>query len=406
MLPCMNAADDSPEWEPTKDEARRARFTSIVSSTALVSNLCYILGFLWMSWPIAALQTAVFIPGYVLPLLLISRSRIRWATITLIFTGVLNLFTGPLLIFGADAGVHFFLLAIPQFAFLLFDHRDSRIALALTITALVGFVGIEATSHSSAAPFPVPATPALLLSLRTGSILTSIAFSIGIFILFQRDLQQTHAQLEAEHERSERLLLNVLPGAIATRLKNHPGTIADNHQQATVLFSDIVGFTKLSATTSPEALVELLNAYFSAYDALAERHGVEKIKTIGDAYMAAAGIPLPRPDHVRATIELARDMLTETERLNAELGHTLQLRIGVNTGPVTAGVIGQRKFIYDLWGDTVNVASRMESSGVVGRIQVTQAVYEALRDDCDFEPRGEITVKGKGELPVYLLARP
>jgi class 3 adenylate cyclase/HAMP domain-containing protein len=212
-------------------------------------------------------------------------------------------------------------------------------------------------------------------------------------------------QLNDEKQKSERLLLNVLPGPIAERLKTSDGVIVDKFEAVSVLFADIVGFTALSQRTTPEALVGMLDELFTAFDRLAEKHGLEKIKTIGDAYMVVAGIPEPRADHARAITRMAVDMLTElreyAERHDTELG----IRIGINTGSVVAGVIGRKKFIYDLWGDTVNTASRMESHGVAGRVHVTQSTYDQLRDEFDFEPRGTVDIKGKGPMQTYLLVR-
>jgi class 3 adenylate cyclase len=210
-------------------------------------------------------------------------------------------------------------------------------------------------------------------------------------------------QLADEKQKSERLLLNVLPGPIAERLKTADGVIVDKFDAVSVLFADIVGFTALSARTTPEALVGMLDELFSAFDRLAEKHGLEKIKTIGDCYMVVSGIPEPRPDHAASIARMAIDMLEELGAYARRRGTDLTIRVGINTGSVVAGVIGRKKFIYDLWGDTVNTASRMESHGVAGRIHVTQATYELLRDDFDFEPRGTIEIKGKGPMHTYLL---
>lgn len=203
--------------------------------------------------------------------------------------------------------------------------------------------------------------------------------------------------------QSEGLLLNVLPRAIAERLKRQPGVIAEAHSEVTVLFADVVEFTAFAERTEPERLVGVLDEIFRAFDTLAERHGVAKIKTIGDAYMVASGLPDPRPDHAAAMAEMALSMQREIERLRLRLDVDLMIRIGMHSGPVVAGVIGRHKFSYDLWGDTVNVASRMESHGVPGRIQVSEATYRQLRDKYQFEDRGEMEVKGKRRLRAYLL---
>lgn len=219
-----------------------------------------------------------------------------------------------------------------------------------------------------------------------------------------RDREQAYLQaLKVEQEKAERLLLNVLPKPIADRLKQEACSIADSFAEVTVLFADIVDFSRYSAGTSPVRLLDLLNDIFSAFDQLAERYGLEKIKTIGDAYMVVGGLPLPRSDHAEAVAEMALDMLQNITRFKAANGEPFSIRIGINTGPVIAGVIGTKKFSYDLWGDTVNTASRMESHGLANCIQVTAETYERLRGKYLFEERGIVQVKGKGEMLTYLL---
>ena len=210
-------------------------------------------------------------------------------------------------------------------------------------------------------------------------------------------------QLQAEQEKSERLLLSILPQPIAERLKQSPHTIADSFAAASVLFADIVGFTEISQQRSAIEVVQLLNQIFSGFDALAERHDLEKIKTIGDAYMVVAGLPMPRPDHATAIAEMALDMQQAIEEFNQAAGEAIQLRIGISSGPVVAGVIGTKKFTYDLWGDTVNTASRMESQGVPGSIQLTGDTYTALKAQYLLVERGTILIKGKGEMLTYFL---
>lgn len=210
-------------------------------------------------------------------------------------------------------------------------------------------------------------------------------------------------RLKIERQKSEDLLRNILPLRIAERLKERPETIADSFADVTVLFADIVDFTRLSVSTSPGELVEMLNSIFSAIDALAETHQLEKIKTIGDAYMVVGGLPDPRPDHAKAVAEMALDIQEAISKFKTPSGTSFQMRIGINTGPVIAGVIGKKKFIYDLWGDAVNVASRMESLALPGTIQVTEDVHKLIEDQYIFEERGLVSVKGRGEMPTYLL---
>lgn len=221
----------------------------------------------------------------------------------------------------------------------------------------------------------------------------------------EQRVEQRTAELFQEKERAERLLLNVLPGEIAERLKSSNESPADHFEEVTILFADIVGFTTLAAKLDPMQLVSSLNQIFSAFDHLTETYGLEKIKTIGDAYMVVGGLPTARPDHASAIAEMALDMQAHMQTLDSLLGESLQLRIGINTGPVIAGVIGIKKFIYDLWGDAVNLASRMESQGRPGAIQVTEATYVRLKDQYVFESRGTIAVKGRGDMLTYWLVR-
>ena len=219
-----------------------------------------------------------------------------------------------------------------------------------------------------------------------------------------RDQEQAYLQeLQAEREKSERLLLNILPKPIAQRLKQGERTIADYFDEVSILFADVVDFTPLSVQMAPAQLVELLNTVFCSFDQLVERHRLEKIKTVGDAYMAVSGLLTPRPDHAEAIADLALDMQHEMPRFRASDGSALDIRIGIDTGPVVAGVIGESKFSYDLWGDAVNTASRMQTHTVPGCIQVTEATYRRLPERYDLEARGTIEVKGKGEMKTYLL---
>ena len=209
-------------------------------------------------------------------------------------------------------------------------------------------------------------------------------------------------QLEREQQKSEQLLLNVLPPSIATLLKDNDRIIAKHHKEASIMFADIADFTLLSATLPPGEVVEMLNGVFTTFDQLTEKQGLEKIKTIGDSYMVAAGVPEARPDHAEVLAELALEMMAavSTQTFN---GQRLVLRIGINSGPVVAGVIGTRKFSYDLWGDTVNTASRIEQYGISGEIQVSDTTREKIEHRFHIEEREPIEMKGKGLMQVYLL---
>ena len=214
-----------------------------------------------------------------------------------------------------------------------------------------------------------------------------------IYFVRQRDRFQ---------KESDDLLHNILPDEVAMRLKADEALIADDYESASVLFADMVGFTPMSAQMTPPQLIELLNDVFASFDAFVEELGLEKIRTVGDEYMVAAGVPTARPDHAQAIAELALRIRDHTAATQFD-GHDITLRIGINSGPLVAGVVGTHKFSYDLWGDVVNVASRMESEGIPGSIQVTKATYELIRDQFVCEPRGVIAVKGKGDMNTYLL---
>jgi guanylate cyclase len=227
-----------------------------------------------------------------------------------------------------------------------------------------------------------------------------------LLALFAQQRQEALTALQIAQDKAENLLLNVLPRPIAEKLKAEPQTIADHFVSASILFADVVDFTRRSERMSPAEVVGVLDHLFSHFDMLADRYEVEKIKTIGDAYMVAAGVPSPRPDHARVLALMALDMV-DAMRTSDEVGHLgLELRIGINSGPVVAGVIGRKRFLYDLWGDAVNTASRMESSGTAGRIQITRATHDLIEDEFVCEARGTISVKGKGEMETwYLLER-
>jgi len=267
--------------------------------------------------------------------------------------------------------------------------------------------GLLDRSLSASAP-PIPPWLMVLNFVMNISAVSGVAYFLLHYFARERQLALDalgleHRRLQEEQERSESLLLNVLPKPIADRLKRDRSTIADRFPEATVLFADIVDFTPSSAALTPEGTVVWLNDLFSLFDSLSDRFGLEKIKTVGDAYMAVAGLPTPRADHTEAAADMALEMQRQLATRTTPNGRPLQMRIGIHTGPVVAGVIGTRKFIYDLWGDTVNIASRMESQGLPGAIQVTEAACQRLRERYECERRGTIQVKGKGEMLTYVL---
>jgi len=289
--------------------------------------------------------------------------------------------------FVASSGVILWCL-VAALGALIFTQHPIRWFVAYTLLIIVSGL-IEPLLDP--APVPVAVNLAFFV-LNIGAVSGVIYFVMRYFM----------GGLALERERSERLLLNVLPASTAKRLKAGEVLIADRFEEVAVLFADVVDFTPMSETLSPEEMVGLLDDLFSAFDALADRWGLEKIKTIGDAYLAVSGLPVPTQDPAGSAAQMAIEMQQQASLLR----ESLRLRVGIDVGPVTAGVIGRRKFAYDLWGDTVNTASRMQSHGVPGRIQVTERAYELLRDRFSFETRGPIEVKGKGVLTPYLIIGP
>jgi len=248
--------------------------------------------------------------------------------------------------------------------------------------------------------------PLLVTSFFILNIGVVSAIAFVLIFNFVRSKNETLDLLNLEREKSERLLLNVLPKEIAAILKDKDGTIADHYDCASVLFADIVGFTPLSTQMTPREMVEMLNAIFYHFDGLVEKHGLEKIRTIGDNYMVASGVPVPRPDHASALAEMALEMMAYVRENPDCRSRGIQFRVGMNSGPLIAGVLGKHKFHYDIWGDTVNTASRMESSGEPGKIQVTGAMYALIEDEFVCVPRGKVAVKGKGEMETWYLVGP
>jgi guanylate cyclase len=285
---------------------------------------------------------------------------------------------------------------------LVFDGARSGVRWFIAFVAVFVVSGVVGHLTGTAPPFPPWFAPTMLvLNVTVGG-----AVVFGLLVLFVRQREEAVAALRVEQDRSETLLLDILPRSIADRLKAGAGTIADQFDAASILFADVVAFTPLASRLQPAKVVGILDQLFTHFDLLADRYGVEKIKTIGDAYMVAAGVPTPRPDHARAVALMALDMRDAMGSRDAVGDLGLELRIGIDSGPVVAGVIGRKRFLYDLWGDAVNTASRMESQGTPGRIQVTHSTYELLRDEFDLEPRGTVPIKGKGDVQTWYLVGP
>lgn len=314
----------------------------------------------------------------------------------LIFTTLvqIHIFIFTLLI-GWDIGNYLFYLALPALPYVIFYNNRFGVFYGF-FTGLIGFC---ASYYVKKTGFRlVNVTPEMYDGLFLLAFTSTFIVILLVVKLFFKLSRHSEERLNLEKQRSERLLLNILPGDIAQRLQKGETTIADHYDPVVVVFADIVGFTEISARTPPGELVGRLNEVFSLIDILVEKYDLEKIKTIGDAYMVVAGIPQARPDDLSRIIRFAREILEMVHASNA-----LQLRIGIDVGEATAGVIGTKKFIFDLWGDTVNTASRMESHGEPGKIHVTERVASQLGDEFKKTERGKMLVKGKGEMTTYFV---
>jgi len=348
-------------------------------------------------WSLAVVQ---FVTAVILALTpLLQRFGELVAPVTVIVTAYVSLSVVTWNI-GTGAGLQFYLLAGGTVAVLILG--IGRIVLA-SIVVTIG-AAIVITLH-----FTVPVdtgllpqwfiTAAFVVSVISTSLM--IVATVGYAL---RQIARAEVSMEREYERSESLLANILPASVAERLKDPDrDVIADQYEDAAILFADIAGFTKRASDTRPTDLVRFLDQLYTGIDALVDKHGLEKIKTSGDSYMVVSGVPQPRPDHLEALANLALDMADAVAGLKDPQGRDVPLRIGLAAGPVVAGVVGARKFFYDVWGDAVNVASRMESTDVAGRIQVPQEVYERLKNGFVLEERGDVDVKGKGVMRTWYL---
>jgi len=301
---------------------------------------------------------------------------------------------------GTGTGVQFYFLIAGAAAVMVVGIE--RIGLAIVVAA-IGVSLVIALQFT--VPYDTGEQPAWFITV--GFIINTIsagATAVAIVWYGLRQIASAEAAMEQEYQRSEALLANILPASVADRLKDRSNSvIADKYDDASILFADIAGYTERASDTSPEELVAFLDGLYTSLDALVTRHGLEKIKTSGDAYIVVSGVPQPRPDHLEALADLALDIADTVAGLTDSRGRAVPLRIGMASGPVVAGVVGSQRFFYDVWGDAVNVASRMQSTSAVGRIQVPEPVYRRLRDRFVFEERGDVDVKGKGVMRTWYL---
>ncbi|CAN5358653.1 hypothetical protein BH24GEM3_BH24GEM3_11650 [soil metagenome] len=302
---------------------------------------------------------------------------------------------------GRETENHLFMISVFVTAFVIYPPRQFRYVILFAVLSALGLISLELfyREYGSLVEFPGE-----VVSIARWSSMSSLFMIIlGISIYHYNVVEDAEDRLEREHRISEGLLLNILPAAIAQRLKTHRGRIADRIASASILFADIIDFTPLANRVPHERVVEILDTIFTEFDRISQRHGLEKIKTIGDAYMVAGGVPVPTEGHHAAIAECALEMIAYVKSDPIPEMPGLSVRIGIHTGSVVAGVICEQKFAYDLWGDSVNTASRMESHGLPNRIQVSAAFYERTRDEYVYETRGILPFKGKGEMEAYLL---
>jgi adenylate cyclase len=302
--------------------------------------------------------------------------------------------------FGTGTGVQFYFLIAGATAVMVVGIERIGLATAAAAVGIGLVIALQFTvPHDTGAEHTWFITVGFIVNAIAAGVLAVAVVWYGL-----RQIASAEAALEQEYARSEALLANILPATIAERLKDRPrSVIADKYDDASILFADIAGYTERASDTSPEELVAFLDDLYTSLDALVTRHGLEKVKTSGDAYMVVSGVPQPRPDHLEALADLALDIADAVAGLTDSRGRVVPLRIGMASGPVVAGVVGSQRFFYDVWGDAVNVASRMESTVAVGRIQVPQPVYQRLRDQFVFEERGDVEVKGKGVMHTWYL---
>ena len=384
----------------TPADTRWVRTINMVAGAGILSNLVYVFVFLAIDpgelvWAIVCDVVSTFALLSVIWANSLGHSRsASWMFLGFGWANVLVITS----IFGGYTGPYLFLLLFPLLAGL-FSGPSDRI---LPVVAIGLGVGLFAAAPLMFKGTLLEGTTALSLMTIAGAVIVGLFGSL-VMLYYRRLVDRTEAALAEANATSDRLLLNILPKQIAERLKSDGSRIADRMDAVTVLFADLVGSTMLAEVLTADELVELFDRVFSHFDELADRLGLEKIATIGDGYLAAAGVPVQRSDHAEAAANMALAMLESLPRFTAKGYGPLGMRIGLHTGPVIAGVIGRRKFRYDIWGDTVNTASRMESYGVSGRVHTSAAVRQALGEKFLFEPRGPISIKGKGTMETFFL---
>lgn len=387
---------------PEDSSDQRLQKTMLASGSLLmmIATAAWGLLLLLFQEPLVGSISLAYSASVFIALLLGVQRHYRFYRFSQLLLGLLIPFIDSLLLGGfiSSGGVILWSLSAPLGGLLLYPPRRAVpwwVAYILVV-ALSGILqtGIPQGSH-------LPQGLLILFFVVNIIAVTSIAmFMLLYFVHLKNDILE---RLRIEERKSEALLLNILPKEIAPILKNEHRIIADQYDCVTILFADLVGFTPLTAEMNPVEMVSLLNLIFSHFDSLIEKYDLEKIRTIGDNYMVASGVPRIRQDHAEAMANMALEMRGYIQKLPAVGERRVEFRIGINSGPVVAGVIGHKKFVYDIWGDAVNIASRMESHGVPGMIQIASSTYEFIKEEFDCTPRGPIPIKGRGEMDTWFL---
>ena len=389
--------------DPGDGQAMRLRKSLLLGGVLVLIPIVLLWSLLYLAlgYPLAALMPGFYFVFSSLSVLYFLRTRNRdFLRISQNFLLLLLPFSLMLILggFNNSSAVIIWCVISPIASLVIGGWENARVWFALYIVLLILAAGLEPILPE-VRPLP-EAMIRFFYVLNIGTVTTAV---FALLFLFIREGWRAYLLLLAERNKSEGLLLNVLPKEVALQLKNEPRTVAEYYDCASVLFCDAVGFTPLSAGSTPQEMLELLNEIFSYFDVLTERYGVEKISTIGDSYLAAAGVPVPRDDHAQTIAALALEMNDYIQSLPQQNGRPVVFRVGINSGPLVAGVIGCTKFHYDIWGDTVNTASRMESQGVPGKIQISESTYDLIREHFNCTYRGAIQIKGKGQMETWFL---
>lgn len=403
-------ADDRPFWQrlcfksqtERHDAAhyRRAKmFASFAIPVALVSFIVFlvqfsVLGYFWM-----VVLDSVSVAIYLLLFVVVRKGKVHLAFA--ITAAQLALFTAiGTVVAGVEVGTWMWTFYVMLVAFIGYRWRLwIKLAMGIVAIGLTGISVLYVNAHGSIYQMDRELQESLLM----GNIVTIIISSIAIFYVLIHSAEESQESAYAAHQQTRSLLLSILPEPVADRLQTSPGLIADRIEIASILFSDLVGFSRMAGERDATEIVTILNEIVNGFDGIVKENGLEKIKTIGDGYMAAAGIPEADSDHALRVVTCGIQMLAFVETYNAKHNTDIKLRVGINSGPVIAGVIGRDKFSYDLWGDTVNVAARMESHGLPGRLQLSAATYELVTDFVAAEKRSKINIKGKGRMDTWLV---